>query len=86
MMPGMPSCREVTLAVAGEQLERAWLGRRLMIRLHLMMCDHCRRYAEQIRALAAAARELAASESTDIARLQRAILGGADDVEPSDRE
>jgi len=75
MMPGMPSCREVTLAVAGEELERASLGRRMMIRLHLLMCRHCRRYAAQIRAVAEAARELASRQGEDVARLRRAVLG-----------
>ncbi len=82
-MPGMPSCREVTLAVAGEALERASFGRRRLVRLHLLMCRHCLRYAAQMRALAAAARELAAREDRDVARLRRAIL---ERVEPSEAE
>lgn len=73
-MPGMPDCREVTLAVAGEELERASLGRRMMVRLHVLMCRHCRRYAAQMRSLAEAARELAAREGRDLARLRQRIL------------
>jgi predicted anti-sigma-YlaC factor YlaD len=74
MMPGMPSCREITRAVAGEELEGASLVRRMMVRLHLLMCRHCRRYAAQMRVLAEAARELASREGEDLERLRRAIL------------
>ena len=75
MMPGMPSCREVTLAVAGEELARASLGRRMLVRLHVLICRHCRRYVAQMGALGDAARELAAREGKDVERLRRAVLG-----------
>ena len=76
-MMGMPSCREVVRAVAGEELERVSLRRRLAVRFHLLICRHCRRYTLQIRAIGRAAREALANpagEQESLARLRRSIL------------
>ncbi len=82
-MLGMPSCREVTLAVGGEELEGASLGRRIMVHVHTLACRHCRRYAAQVRTLGEAARALATSagRSGSVERLRRLILA---ELEPSD--
>lgn len=47
----MLSCREVT-EKASDYLDRTlpW-GQRLGMRLHILMCQHCRRYLRQIRAV-----------------------------------
>ena len=51
----MLNCREVVkdsgLLIAGEL---SW-QRRLVIRMHLLMCRHCRRYVRQLRVLIRAA-------------------------------
>lgn len=45
----MPSCRDVTrLATALDEGALPW-SERLLLRLHLMMCAHCRRYVAQLR-------------------------------------
>ena len=61
----MLSCEELVRRVAeGEPLERSlWL--RLKVRLHLWICAHCRRYAEQIQAIGEAARSLARAQAAD---------------------
>jgi anti-sigma factor RsiW len=47
----MLSCREVTER-ASDYLDRALpLRQRLAVRLHLFMCQHCRRYLRQLRAV-----------------------------------
>jgi predicted anti-sigma-YlaC factor YlaD len=77
-MMGMPSCREVARAVASGELEEAAPLRRVAVRLHLLMCRHCRRYSRQIRALGLAAREALArpsGERESLERLRRALLG-----------
>jgi anti-sigma factor ChrR (cupin superfamily) len=53
----MLRCKQVIKMVASDDLvdEGPWL--RLKIRLHLMMCRHCARYAAQIRAIGAKTRE-----------------------------
>ena len=69
----MLSCREVTQLVAGEQLARARLGTRVSLRLHLLMCRHCRRYIEQLRRIGQVARDLALGDPLIDAAVQRTI-------------
>ncbi len=67
----MLSCKEVARIVASGALdEYTWDGR-LALRLHLLMCRHCRRYARQLRAIAVAARGLWREESEDPSTLER---------------
>lgn len=83
----MLSCREVTRAVATGEWEEAAPGRRLQIRLHLLMCRHCRRYTAQIRAIGQAARELfreAPDEEAAVDRLRNALLRGGKEADPGD--
>lgn len=47
----MISCREVSTLVSTDGLGAQPLWRRLAVRLHLMMCAGCRRFASQIRAI-----------------------------------
>lgn len=72
-------CRDVARAIAAGELEQVPLGRRVAVRLHLLMCRHCRRYAAQIRAIGQAARELfreAPAEQAVVERLREAVLAG----------
>ena len=85
-MMGMPSCREVTRAITAGELEKAPFRQRLGLRLHVMLCRHCRRYARQIRAIGMAAREIlrrpiGADESLE--RLRAALLSR---IEPSESD
>ena len=76
-MMGMPHCREVARAIAADQLVDATLRRRAAVRLHLLLCRHCRRYARQIRAIGVAARDVfsrPADEQDRLARLRRVLL------------
>lgn len=46
----MMTCREVA-AIARDHVDGKLPGRaRLSVRLHLLMCEHCRRYLRQLRA------------------------------------
>ena len=79
----MLSCRDVSHTIACDELEESTLGRRLKIRLHLLMCRHCWRYAAQIRAIGRAARELfgaAPEEQVVVDRLRAALLEGREDA------
>lgn len=82
----MVSCKEVTRKIASDEFAEAGWKERLAIRLHLLGCHHCRRYAAQLRAIGAAARNLLGSRSQDpsaLERLERQILerslGGPED-------
>lgn len=73
----MLRCREVTRTIASDELSSAGWRRRLAVRLHLFMCRHCRRYADQMREIGEAAREVlgpVASESRARERLRKSIL------------
>lgn len=73
----MLKCREVAYLVAsGEIAELGWM-RRLEVRLHWMMCKHCRLYAAQMSKLGEMARRAWGPGTTDkaiLARLESRIL------------
>lgn len=70
----MPSCKEVTAAVASDDLRRRNWRERLLVRIHLLMCRHCRRYVEQLASIAAAARSLYREEPRSTESLEKSIL------------
>ena len=44
----MMTCKEVSTLVSTEQVHEAPLAQRIGVRLHLMMCRHCRRFRRQL--------------------------------------
>ena len=75
----MLSCKEVTRAVASEDVAEASWWRRVQVQLHLYMCQHCRRYAAQLRVIGKVASNLWGTRSVDeesevTKRLAEAIL------------
>jgi len=82
----MPTCEEIARLLASEQLEQAGPVRRLLIRLHLLICDGCGRYARELEALGETARDalrvpldperLEALERTILERAAREDSGG----------
>ncbi len=64
----MYSCREVTKWIASDEYLAAGFLKKLGIRLHLVVCEHCSRYRDQLRALASRLRiaqhEVPPSEAT----------------------
>jgi predicted anti-sigma-YlaC factor YlaD len=67
----MLNCREAVRHIASEDIARAGLLKRIELRLHLMMCSHCRRYSRHVGLLGAAARRLWGPELEDPAELKR---------------
>jgi hypothetical protein len=49
----MYSCAEVAKFIASDAYLSAGIFQKLGVRLHLMMCRHCSRYRDQLRALSA---------------------------------
>ncbi len=73
----MISCKDVTFKIASDEFREAGWRERLVVRFHLFMCRHCRRYAAQLRAIGAATRELCgppAQDPSTLERLERQIL------------
>ena len=53
----MLNCKEVSRLIASEELADAVWSDRALVRLHLLMCRHCKGYAAQLRAIGSAARD-----------------------------
>ena len=73
----MPTCKDVATAIGQDDVRTVPWWRGLGLRLHLLMCPHCRRYAAQIRAIGTAARSLLREHSEDpkvLERLRETIL------------
>ena len=73
----MLSCKDVTRKIASDEFREAGWRKRLLVRFHLLLCRHCRRYAAQLRAIGAATRELCgppAQDPSTLERLERQIL------------
>ncbi len=73
----MPTCKDVATAIGQDDVRTLPWWRGLALRLHLLMCPHCRRYAAQIRAIGTAARRLFREHREDpqtLKRLQETIL------------
>jgi hypothetical protein len=62
----MLRCSEIVRLTSSDEYLAAGILKKLRIRLHLTMCEHCLKYVKQLRALAAAVRrtveEVPASE------------------------
>jgi hypothetical protein len=74
----MLTCKEVSRSIASDEPTATDWRQRLSIKIHLLMCRHCRRYALQIRAIGDAARQVFGDPSTDAnarERLRSSILG-----------
>ena len=86
----MLTCKEVAKAIAQDESGKGGWRHTWALRLHLLMCRHCRRYAEQIQAIGPAVRRLLREHGDDpkaVARLEAAILSDlAAKSETSDSE
>ena len=73
----MLTCKDVATAIGQDEWRTVPWWRGLALRLHLLMCPPCRRYAAQIRAIGTAARSLFREHGEDrkvLARLHETIL------------
>ena len=72
----MLTCKDVSYALAADALPTAGWRRRLGIRLHLLMCDGCRRFAQELAALGETARQVARTAEpspSEIAQTERLL-------------
>ena len=73
----MSSCQEVARKIGSDEFKEANEWQRLWVRLHLLMCRHCRRYAVQLQSIGETARNLWGPHTEDpstLERLEREIL------------
>jgi hypothetical protein len=62
----MIRCKEVATLLSAGQVEDRSVWRRSAVRLHLMMCRHCRRFARQLTLLKHVAAHLGAAFDTEV--------------------
>ncbi len=67
----MQTCREVAYLVASDGLEHAGWPTRLLTRLHLLFCRHCRRYAKEVAMIGRMGREALSADPVDAKTVQR---------------
>ncbi len=67
----MLTCKDVATAIGRDAWRAAPRWRRLTLRLHLLMCPHCRCYAAQIRAVGTAVRSLIRAQGENPKTLER---------------
>lgn len=85
----MFTCRDASHFVASDEIKSAGLWKRLSWWLHLIMCEHCRRYAAQIQALGVQARLKFSSDppsQEEIDRLKASIFSCLPGTDPDDPE
>ncbi len=70
----MMSCQQVTRKIASDDLAGAGWRSRMAVRLHLLMCRHCRRYAAQLASIGDAARGLLRQDPDGLQDLEQTIL------------
>ena len=72
----MLKCKDTSRLIASDEILGASRSRRFAVWLHLLMCRHCRAYAAQLRAIAAATQKMVRSTLPDpehLAELERSI-------------
>ena len=67
----MLCCQEVARQIASDEFTEANVWQRLWVRLHLLMCRHCRRYAVQLHSIDETARNLWGPHTEDPSTLER---------------
>ena len=71
----MPTCKEVSRAVASGTFEDGPWYRRFGCWLHLLMCPRCKRYHDEIEAIGEAARQEAVMPDADrLADIEAEVL------------
>lgn len=61
----MLACKDVVQLSASDALQTAPHLRRMAVRMHLLMCEHCRRYVRELTMIRTTGRSRAAAEQRD---------------------
>ncbi len=76
----MRGCRDVAYLIASDGLAGAGWARRLLVRLHLLYCRHCRRHMAELRTIGSVSRDtwdIASVDSATVRRLEKEVLDQA---------
>ena len=72
----MRTCRDVSHDLAADALRIAGLRHRIAIRMHLLMCDNCSRFAQQLEQMGVVLRQLSEADDprlSDVSATQRIL-------------
>ena len=64
-LKAMLTCKEVSRTIASDEVTTADWRQRLAVKIHLLMCRHCRRYTRQMQAIGEAARQILSDTPPD---------------------
>jgi hypothetical protein len=69
----MLRCREVTRLHASDGVHHASWGKRIAVRLHLLMCRACQRYVQELHSIGEATRDAARDIPADPDRVEAIV-------------
>lgn len=78
----MLRCNEVTRLCASEDIRDAPWRTRVAVRIHLMMCRHCRRYVRELARIGEAVRALGRDEAEETVRNEALLRRVLPDLKP----
>ena len=81
----MLTCKQVSHVLASEEPVSSSWRKRLSVKLHLLMCRHCRRYSRQIQAIGDAARQIFCDSTQDPTSRERLRSSILDHIPPSEK-
>ena len=67
----MLKCKDVTALISSDELDDAGFFKRMEVRLHLLMCNHCNRYLSQIKSIGRGAKDNARDLEADSQQIKR---------------
>ena len=76
----MQNCREISRLIDSDGLEHVGWPTRLLTRVHLLYCKHCRQYAMEVATMGRIGREALSADSVSpeaVQRLERSIMDSA---------
>lgn len=84
----MRTCRDVSHDLAADALRIAGLRHRIAIRMHLLMCDNCSRFAQQLEQMGVVLRQLSEADDprlSDVSAKQRILARMQSSIGLNDR-
>ncbi len=78
----MMTCQQLTTAIASDKLSTLGWRQRLTVKLHLLVCKHCRCYQRQIAAIGESVRSRSCEAPTPCRDLEASLLQKCRDCPP----
>ena len=76
----MLKCKEVSALVSSDDLREASIMKKIEVRMHLLMCNHCARYFDQMKSVGRGVQDLAHQQEADAVQIERMEKNILDEV------